>query len=80
MAGSYNHCLDDDGNYRGSALLENMGDMAEAVEEMFFMIRFMGDRWAGERLIQDASDAYFECLRGERPWPEWMKRTAATSR
>jgi hypothetical protein len=42
MAGSYNHCVDDQGRLRDpeslSGMLENGGDVYEAVEEMFGMI------------------------------------------
>jgi len=70
MAGSYDHCVDKEtGGYRGTALLENMRDMAEAVEEMFFMIRWM-ERTGNT--ARQASDAYFRCLRGEEQWPIFM--------
>jgi hypothetical protein len=73
MAGSFEHCLTDDKTYRGADLLENMGDMREAVEHMVFMLLYaQNSLWGGERLIQQASDAYYESLRGERPWPPYM--------
>ena len=71
MAGSYDHCLTDEKTYRGTDLLENMGDMTEAVEEMFFMIKFLTDD--NESRIASAGRAYMRCFRGETPWPEWMK-------
>jgi hypothetical protein len=42
MAGSYNHCVTDEGKLREpvalSGMLENGGDVYEAVEEMYGMI------------------------------------------
>jgi len=82
MAGSFNHCIDDQGNYRGHHLLENMGDMIEGVEEMMFMLLWIKHRADdavstqfsnGSALLQTASDEYFKCLRGEQPWPDFMK-------
>lgn len=79
MAGSYEHCVDDTtGGYRGPGLLENMGDMTEAVEHMFFMINQLAEWTYGapeekKAFIEKASDAYYECLRGEKPWPDFMK-------
>ena len=55
MAGSYRHCLGDDGSF-GFDLIENLGDAHEACEEMFLMIFFLSqhgnipiheaERWA----------------------------------
>jgi hypothetical protein len=73
MAGSFNHCLNDDGTYRGTDLLENMRDMAEAVEEMAFMLLHIRDRDVSGGLIKMAEREYYECLRGERPWPDSMR-------
>lgn len=46
MAGSYNHCITDAGNLyspeRLSGMLENGGDVYEAVEEMYGMIWWLG--------------------------------------
>jgi hypothetical protein len=70
MAGSYEHCVNDGGTYRGVDLLENMSDMHEAVEQMFFMVRWLGK---DSHAIEAASEAYFRCARGEEEWPEWMK-------
>ena len=73
MAGSFNHCLTEDRSaYRGVDLLENMGDMAEAVEQMAFMLLRIKQAFGGEHLLQQAEAEYFECLRGERPWPSFM--------
>jgi hypothetical protein len=73
MAGSFQHCLDDDGNYRGHDLLENMHDMGEAVEQMAFMLLRISQVFGGESLIEMADREYYECLRGERLWPDYMK-------
>ncbi|OAF05489.1 hypothetical protein AYJ54_00860 [Bradyrhizobium centrolobii] len=73
MAGSFKHCLTDEGNYHGLGLLENMKDMAEAVEQMAFMLLQLKQRWGGEMIVQGLEDNYYECLRGERPWPDFMK-------
>lgn len=47
MAGSYNHCVDDDGNLldweRLAGSLENGGDVYEAVEELYGMIWWLAD-------------------------------------
>lgn len=73
MAGSFQHCLNDDGTYRGTDLLENMRDMGEAVEQMAFMLLRIKQVFGGDSLLTMADREYFECLRGERPWPEYMK-------
>lgn len=50
MAGSYNHCVDDQGRLRSpmqlNDMLENGGDVYEAVEEMYGMIWWLADRLA----------------------------------
>ena len=40
MAGSWQHCCNDDGSFRFD-LIENMGDAHEACEQMHFMIAHM---------------------------------------
>jgi hypothetical protein len=70
MAGSYKHCLTDAGSFRGFDLLENMKDMGDAVEMLFFMVRYLDETWNS---IEDAEEAYYSCVRGEQPWPAWMK-------
>jgi len=70
MAGSLKHVVDDDGTYRGVELLENMGDMHEAVEQMAFMLMQISRTNAG--LVRGAEETYYECRRGERQWPEWF--------
>lgn len=78
MAGSIGHCVEKsaDGawSYRGNRLLENMGDMAEGVEEMMFVILFIRQRWAGgDTVVDEAIEEYFKCRRGEKPWPKYFK-------
>jgi len=51
MAGSYNHCVSNKGNFLDGKddrypLLDNLGDSFEAIEEMFGMIWYL----AGEML------------------------------
>ena len=52
MAGSYNHCITDEGKLRSpeslARMLENGGDVFEAVEEMYGMIWFLAS------MVQDA--------------------------
>jgi hypothetical protein len=70
MAGSIDHCLKKDGTYRGVRLLENMGDMAEGVEEMMFVIMVLTE--GDPESLAAAKEFYYKCLRGERPWPAWF--------
>lgn len=42
MAGSYRHVTEADGSFRGFDLIENGGDAAEAIDEMWQMIAYMG--------------------------------------
>ena len=72
MAGSLKHVVDDDGTYRGVDLLENMGDMHEAVEQMAFMLMLISRTNAG--LVRGAEDSYFRCRRGESEWPHWFQK------
>jgi hypothetical protein len=72
MAGSIKHCLREDNTYRGVDLLENMGDMIEAVDEMMFVILLVRNRWGGDRVIDDAIERYYRCRRGEEAWPPFM--------
>lgn len=78
MAGSFGHCVDAAGNYRGTELLENMGDMAEAVEEMAFVILALRQSIGAEPIAR-ALEEYHACCRRERPWPSFMA-SAAPSR
>lgn len=43
MAGSYNHCVNEDGTFDLPDLsrIENLGDAKEAIEEMYGMIWFL---------------------------------------
>ena len=43
MAGSYEHCLRDDGSFTMDTI-ENMVDAHEALEEMFYMIEFLSKK------------------------------------
>lgn len=76
MAGSFRHVLDEDNmHYRGYSLLENMGDMKEGVHMMAFMllaIRYHEELLPGADAVQLAEEYYFECYRGDKPWPEWF--------
>lgn len=83
MAGSYEHCENDDGTYRGPELCENLGDCYEAIEQMFFMTNWLArengfgwDKVKREEKIRIASDAYFRCARREEPWPDFMGEMA----
>lgn len=51
MAGSYEHIVNDDGSFRGHALLDHMGDAWEALEECYWMIQHLSDGSA-ERIEQ----------------------------
>ncbi len=73
MAGSFNHCINENGTYRGTDLLENMHDMGEAVEQMVFMLLRIQQAMAGMSVLERADREYHECLRGERPWPDFMR-------
>ena len=41
MAGSYKHCVDDQGGFTGVRLLDDLGDAWEALEEMYGMIWYL---------------------------------------
>lgn len=41
MAGSYKHCVDENGRLRIEPLLDNLGDASEAIEEMYYMIQIL---------------------------------------
>lgn len=47
MAGSYSHCVNDDGTLRRGRsfldLIENLGDATEAIEEMYGMIWYLAN-------------------------------------
>lgn len=46
MAGSYRHITDENNNFIGCELCENLGDAHEAIEEMYHMIQHLsgGDK------------------------------------
>lgn len=46
MAGSYNHCVDEQGRFVGVRHLDNLGDAYEALEEMYGMIWFFAEELA----------------------------------
>lgn len=68
MAGSYNHVIDDNGNlispYEMDQMLENAGDVFEAVEEMYGMIWWLAekavktDMLSPESLVEQACQQY----------------------
>lgn len=72
MAGSFGHVVVD-GKYAGTELLENMGDMAEAVDEMAFALLMIMSKPGGGDLVREALEDYYACCRGEQPWPDWFK-------
>lgn len=55
MAGSYEHVR------HGWSSIENMGDAAEAVEELLYLVSCFGD----ERDIQEALAEFYKFKRGE---------------
>lgn len=70
MAGSYNHCIDEDGNLLDNErlvdMLENGGDVYEAVEELYGMIWWLADQASfGNELktmVDNARQSYIEGL------------------
>lgn len=46
MAGSYKHVVNKDGTFRGTTLLDHLGDAHEALEEMYGMIWYLADSYA----------------------------------
>lgn len=64
MAGSYQHCTNDDGSFRDedfTGMIENLGDAHEACHMMHWMIGFLAD-WDDVR-IEHASESYFAAER-----------------
>ncbi|HEY5785848.1 MAG TPA: hypothetical protein VIT65_13825 [Microlunatus sp.] len=55
MAGSWLHFVTKKGRFRGSALLENGGDVVEALEEAYGMVWYLADGWAYQQLPTDAA-------------------------
>lgn len=67
MAGSYGHCVDDSGNLLSNeqlvGMLENGGDVYEAVEELFGMIWYLAGTHEGTLaevrvMVEEARDNY----------------------
>jgi len=69
MAGSYGHCVDDQGALVDSVtlagMLENGGDVWEAVEQMYGMIWFLAD---GQRDRVDAAQVRWAEGVSLSPW------------
>lgn len=68
MAGSYDHCVADDGqllvNEDFADMIENLGDAFEAVEEMYGMIWYLAQHLADPAgAVQEAWRRYQEGLR-----------------
>lgn len=69
MAGSYNHCVDDEGRFIGVRLLDHLGDAYEALEEMYGMIWYLASAYGaptsveGQReIVEEARASYREGL------------------
>lgn len=60
MAGSFGHITDDAGQFIGIALIENLGDAYEALEECFGMIHVLSG--GDPNKIEDARRRYREGL------------------
>lgn len=43
MAGSFRHVVDEDVQFRGTELLDHLGDAYEALEEMYDMLMWLTD-------------------------------------
>lgn len=61
MAGSYSHCVEDDGSLIKPEdfpnMIENLGDAYEAIEEMYWMIHYLA---AGDSArIWEANKAFY---------------------
>lgn len=67
MAGSYEHCCNDDGSFdeeNFTGVIENLGDAHEACEHMHFMIRHLAG--GDEAKITEASLAFYDRVRRDR--------------
>jgi hypothetical protein len=73
MAGSYNHCVDDEGRLRDAAGVQSMldcvsGDVYEAIEEMYGMIWYLAGQQdnnpppTGAERVEEARRRYREGL------------------
>lgn len=69
MAGSYSHIVQKDGNLARSrqitTMLENGGDLFEAVEEMYGMIWYLAGKFPGQEkeMVDDARKYYLHGLK-----------------
>lgn len=74
MAGSYNHVVEEDGNLSSNEvivdMLENGGDVFEAVEEMYGMIWYLAGRHSDhatpeyiKALVENARNNYTQGLK-----------------
>jgi hypothetical protein len=48
MAGSWNHMVTKTGKFRGTRLLENLGDCYEALEQCYGMVQWLAEQIATE--------------------------------
>lgn len=53
MAGSYKHCVDEQGRFTGVNLLDDLGDAYEALEEMYGMIWWLAYELAAGKFAYD---------------------------
>jgi hypothetical protein len=64
MAGSYSHCVTEDGKLRNpydlAQMLENGGDVYEAVEELYGMVWYLAD--GDELKVEEARRMYRDGL------------------
>jgi len=78
MAGSYNHVVKDDGNLGSNEhvvdMLENGGDVFEAVEEMYGMIWLLAKKHVGE--FDEQTDEEYRRTQAERmkEQVEWARQ------
>jgi len=72
MAGSYNHIVTDDGNLMSNdqmmisgAMIENLGDAYEAIEELYGMIWYLAGMHPGKEkmAVEEARQNYQDGLR-----------------
>jgi hypothetical protein len=71
MAGSYLHICDEGtGDFIGVDMLDNMGDAYEALEECFYMIRYLaGNNPIHLAAAANAARAEIKRARDEWRWP-----------
>jgi hypothetical protein len=82
MAGSWNHFTTRKGRFRGSALLENGGDVVEALEECYGMVWYLANELSKQprvddepdQLVQEAHEYYTDGLKLS---PGYTKSAAA---